>query len=43
MSFTVASLLADAPIRVRDTENVGTSFPGFVDIARATGLKVREE
>ena len=33
---TDISLLADAPIRVRDTENVGTSFPGFVDIARAT-------
>lgn len=43
MSFTVASLLADTPLRVRDTENVGTSFPGFVATARACGLKVREE
>ena len=42
MSFTVASLLADAPIRIRDTENVGTSFPGFVATARACGLQVEE-
>jgi 3-phosphoshikimate 1-carboxyvinyltransferase len=43
MAFTVAGLLADAPIRIRDTENVGTSFPGFVATARACGLQVREE
>jgi 3-phosphoshikimate 1-carboxyvinyltransferase len=42
MAFTMASLLADAPIRIRDTENVGTSFPGFVATARACGLEVRE-
>ena len=42
MSFTVASLLTDAPIRIRDTENVGTSFPGFVATARACGLQVEE-
>jgi 3-phosphoshikimate 1-carboxyvinyltransferase len=43
MSFTVASLLADAPIRIRDTANVGTSFPGFVATARACGLQVVEK
>jgi 3-phosphoshikimate 1-carboxyvinyltransferase len=42
MAFTIASLLADAPLRIRDTENVGTSFPGFVATARACGLGVRE-
>ena len=42
MAFTVASLLAEAPIRIRDTENVGTSFPGFVATARACGLRVQE-
>jgi 3-phosphoshikimate 1-carboxyvinyltransferase len=42
MAFTVASLLANAPLRIRDTENVGTSFPGFVATARACGLEVRE-
>lgn len=40
MAFTVASLLADAPLTIRDVENVGTSFPGFVEIARACGLAV---
>jgi 3-phosphoshikimate 1-carboxyvinyltransferase len=42
MAFTIASLLSDAPIRVRDTENVGTSFPGFVATARACGLQAVE-
>jgi 3-phosphoshikimate 1-carboxyvinyltransferase len=40
MAFTVASLLADAPLTIRDVENVGTSFPGFVETARACGLDV---
>jgi 3-phosphoshikimate 1-carboxyvinyltransferase len=42
MAFTVASLIADAPLRIRDTENVGTSFPGFVATARGCGLQVQE-
>ncbi len=40
MAFTVASLLADGPLAIRDVENVGTSFPGFVETARACGLDV---
>lgn len=40
MSFTVASLLADGELVVRDVENVGTSFPGFVETARSCGLAV---
>jgi len=43
MSFTVASLIADAPIMVRDTDNVATSFPGFVAMARGCGLDVTAE
>ena len=43
MAFTIASLLADAPILARDTENVATSFPGFVAAARACGLDVAIE
>ncbi|MDE2337775.1 MAG: 3-phosphoshikimate 1-carboxyvinyltransferase [Gammaproteobacteria bacterium] len=42
MSFAVASLRARAPIDIRDVANVATSFPGFVDRARAIGLDVRE-
>jgi 3-phosphoshikimate 1-carboxyvinyltransferase len=40
MSFAVASLICDGTIQVRDTENVGTSFPGFVETARGCGLEL---
>jgi 3-phosphoshikimate 1-carboxyvinyltransferase len=40
MAFSVASLRADGEIQVEDVENVATSFPGFVEIARAAGLEV---
>jgi 3-phosphoshikimate 1-carboxyvinyltransferase len=40
MAFAVASLRAAAPIRIADTANVGTSFPGFVEQARAVGIDV---
>jgi 3-phosphoshikimate 1-carboxyvinyltransferase len=42
MAFTVASLRASGPIAVRDTANVATSFPGFVELARSAGLDVVE-
>jgi 3-phosphoshikimate 1-carboxyvinyltransferase len=40
MSFAIASLHSDAPIHVRDVENVGTSFPGFVETACGCGLDI---
>jgi 3-phosphoshikimate 1-carboxyvinyltransferase len=40
MAFAVASLRAAAPIRILDTANVGTSFPGFVELARRVGIPV---
>jgi 3-phosphoshikimate 1-carboxyvinyltransferase len=43
MAFTIASLLADGPIVARDTENVATSFPGFVATACSCGLDVTVE
>lgn len=43
MSFAVASLRATAPIVVTDCANVATSFPGFVDLARSTGIQIRAE
>jgi 3-phosphoshikimate 1-carboxyvinyltransferase len=43
MSFSVASLRARAPIRIRDVANVATSFPDFPGVARAAGLDVRLE
>jgi 3-phosphoshikimate 1-carboxyvinyltransferase len=38
MAFSIASLKASRPIRIRDTANVATSFPGFVELARTAGL-----
>jgi 3-phosphoshikimate 1-carboxyvinyltransferase len=40
MSFAIASLHSDGAILVRDVENVGTSFPGFVETACNCGLDV---
>jgi 3-phosphoshikimate 1-carboxyvinyltransferase len=40
MAFAVAGLVASSPIEIRDVANVATSFPGFLEIARAAGLQV---
>jgi prephenate dehydrogenase/3-phosphoshikimate 1-carboxyvinyltransferase len=40
MAFAIASLRAKAPIEILDVANVATSFPSFVDTARAAGLKL---
>jgi 3-phosphoshikimate 1-carboxyvinyltransferase len=40
MSFAVASLLADAPLVIRDVANVATSFPGFENTAARCGLQL---
>jgi 3-phosphoshikimate 1-carboxyvinyltransferase len=42
MSFTVASLRAAGPLRIKDVANVATSFPGFVNTAKVAGLSVSE-
>ena len=42
MSFVMASVRASAPIEISDVANVGTSFPGFPDAARAIGLALDE-
>jgi 3-phosphoshikimate 1-carboxyvinyltransferase len=38
MAFAVAALRAAEPIEILNVANVATSFPGFVEIARAAGL-----
>jgi len=40
MAFAVAGLVARSPIEIRDVANVATSFPGFLEIARAAGLQI---
>jgi 3-phosphoshikimate 1-carboxyvinyltransferase len=43
MSFAVAGAVASAPVAILDCANVATSFPGFIDLAAACGLKVDRE
>lgn len=38
MSFTMAALRANGPIRILDCNNVATSFPGFAELARGCGI-----
>lgn len=40
MSFTIASLRANAPILIKDCANVATSFPGFIELASGCGINV---
>jgi len=42
MSFTMAALRARGPIRILDTANVGTSFPGFAALAARAGVDIVE-
>jgi 3-phosphoshikimate 1-carboxyvinyltransferase len=42
MSFSIAGLRASGPIIIRDVANVATSFPGYVQLARAAGLDLNE-
>jgi 3-phosphoshikimate 1-carboxyvinyltransferase len=42
MSFSIASLRAARPIVIRDVANVATSFPGFIALARGSGLDIAE-
>ncbi len=43
MSFAVASLRATGPITINDCSNVATSFPGFVELAKQTGIQISTE
>jgi len=43
MAFAVAALRAYTPITITDCANVATSFPGFVELARSAGLKIKSE
>jgi 3-phosphoshikimate 1-carboxyvinyltransferase len=43
MSFAMAALQASGPVQILDCANVNTSFPGFVELAAAAGLQIRQE
>lgn len=40
MAFAMAALRATGPVMIDDCANVGTSFPGFVELARVAGLGI---
>jgi 3-phosphoshikimate 1-carboxyvinyltransferase len=42
MSFAMSALRASAPLLIRDTANVATSFPGFPGLASRAGVAVAE-
>jgi 3-phosphoshikimate 1-carboxyvinyltransferase len=43
MSFTVAALRASGPVVINNCAHVATSFPGFVELARKTGISIEEQ
>jgi 3-phosphoshikimate 1-carboxyvinyltransferase len=43
MAFAVASLRSSEPITILDVDNVATSFPNFVELAKAAGLNLSLE
>jgi 3-phosphoshikimate 1-carboxyvinyltransferase len=43
MAFAVASCCAGEPIEILSTAEVATSFPSFLDVASAAGLKIAAE
>lgn len=43
MSFAVLAARAQCPVRIRDVQNVTTSFPNFAVLARDVGLRLVEE
>ena len=40
MAFSLAGLRATGPVHIRDCINVGTSFPGYVELMRGLGLPI---
>jgi 3-phosphoshikimate 1-carboxyvinyltransferase len=43
MSFTVAALRSSAPIIINNCAHVATSFPGFVQLAKKSGISIEEQ
>jgi 3-phosphoshikimate 1-carboxyvinyltransferase len=41
MAFSIASLRVTKEIRINECANVNTSFPGFVELAHQTGIRIK--
>jgi 3-phosphoshikimate 1-carboxyvinyltransferase len=42
MSFAIAGAVAEEGVTVTDCDNVATSFPNFVSLAKAAGIDIEE-
>ncbi len=42
MAMSVAATVAKGPVRIEDSDNIATSYPGFVEQAAALGMRVQE-
>lgn len=40
MAFAIAATVAEWPVTISDTDNVNTSFPGFVDCLKSMGVGI---
>ncbi len=40
MAFAVAGMVAKAPVVINNCDNVATSFPGFVELAKQAGMNI---
>jgi len=43
MAFAIAGLVVSGSICIKDTVNVKTSFPGFVELAASMGMRIKEQ
>ena len=42
MAFAVAGFVASAPVTIKNSDSIATSFPNFIQIANKLQLKIRE-
>ena len=41
MAFSIAGLRASGPITIKEANNVATSFPNFISLARQVGINIK--
>ena len=41
MSSLILGLISDSPVSIDDTKTIDTSFPGFINLMRALGAKIK--
>lgn len=43
MSFAIAGAVAEAPITIKDCDNIATSFPSFLQLAKKLQMDIKDE